>query len=99
LQWCLMYLSQLSGCPKSSQRDVPLSGISLFGTKSNKQVQNLANTEGCSSTVTFCWGKNSLMIVVLWDGALSCKWNQSPDSHMPGLTCRILFRSLSITPL
>ena len=25
--------------------------------------------------------------------------NQSPDSHMPGLTRRILFRSLSITLL
>jgi hypothetical protein len=29
LQWCLMYLSWLSGCPKSSQRDAPSSGISL----------------------------------------------------------------------
>ena len=46
LQWCLMYLSRPSGCPKSSQRDAPLSGISLFGTKSNQQVLNLANTEG-----------------------------------------------------
>ena len=45
LQWCLMYLSRLSGCPKSSQRDAPSSGISLFGTKSNQQVLNLANTE------------------------------------------------------
>jgi hypothetical protein len=33
LPWCLMYLSRLSGCPKSSQRDAPSSGISLFGTK------------------------------------------------------------------
>ena len=46
LQWCLMYLSRLSGCPKSSQRDAPLSGISLLGTKSNQPVLNLANTEG-----------------------------------------------------
>ena len=46
LQWCLMYLSRLSGCPKSSQRDAPSSGISLLGTKSNQQVLNLANTEG-----------------------------------------------------
>jgi hypothetical protein len=29
-------------------------------------------------------------------GLLSCKRNQSPDSHMPGLTHRILFRSLSL---
>ena len=29
----LMYLSRLFGCPKSSQRDFPSSGISLFGTK------------------------------------------------------------------
>jgi len=46
LQWCLMYLSWLSGCPKSSQRDASSSGISLLGTKSNQQVLNLANTEG-----------------------------------------------------
>ena len=46
LQWCLMYLSRISGCPKSSQRDAPSSGISLLGTKSNQQVLNLANTEG-----------------------------------------------------
>ena len=46
LQWCLMYLSQLSGCPKSSQRDAPSSTISLLGTKSNQQVINLANTKG-----------------------------------------------------
>ena len=41
-----MYLSRLSGCPKSSQRDTPSSGISLLGTKSNQKVLNLANTEG-----------------------------------------------------
>jgi len=46
LQWCLIYLSRLSGCPKSSQRDAPSSGISLFVTNSNQQVLNLANTEG-----------------------------------------------------
>ena len=46
LQWCLMYLSRLSGCPKSSQRDAFPSGISLSGTKRNQQVLNLANTEG-----------------------------------------------------
>ena len=46
LQWCLIYLSRLSGGPKSSQRDAPSSGISLLGTNSNQQVLNLANTEG-----------------------------------------------------
>ena len=46
LQWCLMYLSRLSGCPKSSQRDATSSGISLLGTASNQQELNLANTEG-----------------------------------------------------
>jgi len=45
-QWCLMYLSRLSGCPKSSQRDASSGGISLLGTKSNQQVLNLVNTEG-----------------------------------------------------
>ena len=38
LQWYLMYLSRLSGCPKSSQKDAPSSGISRLGTKSNQQV-------------------------------------------------------------
>jgi len=46
LQWCLMYLSRLSECPKSSQRDAPSSGISLLGTKSNQQMLNLTITEG-----------------------------------------------------
>ena len=46
LWWSLIYLSRLSGCPKSNQRDAPSSGISLLGTKSNQQVLNLANTEG-----------------------------------------------------
>jgi len=36
----------VSGCPKSSQRDAPSSGISHLGTKRNQQVLNLANTEG-----------------------------------------------------
>jgi len=33
LQWCLMYLSRLSGCPKSSQRGAPSSGILLWEQK------------------------------------------------------------------
>ena len=45
LQWCSVYLSRLSGCLKSNQRDAPSSGVSLLGTKINKQVLNLANTE------------------------------------------------------
>jgi len=49
----LMYLSRLSGCPKSSQRDAPSSGISLFRTTSNQQVLNLANTEGGRSQSLF----------------------------------------------
>jgi len=99
LQWCLMYLSQLSGCPKVSQRAATSSGISLLGTKSNQKVAKSGEYRGWSSTVTFCWAKNCLTIVALWDGALLCKRNQSLDSHMPGLTRQILFRSLSITPL
>ena len=46
LQWCLMYLSRLSGYSKLSQRDAPSSEISLFEIESNQQVLNLANTEG-----------------------------------------------------
>jgi hypothetical protein len=46
LQWCLMYLSWLSGCLKLSQTDATSSGISLLGTKSNQQVLNLAHTVG-----------------------------------------------------
>ena len=45
LQWCLMNLSRLSGCPKSSKKDASSSGISLLGTKTNQQALNLANTE------------------------------------------------------
>jgi len=98
LQWRLMYLSRLSGCPKSSQRDAPSSGISLLGTKGNQRVLNLANTEGALAQSLFI-GQKLLAIVALWDGALSCKRNQSPDSHVPCIICRILFRSLSITTL
>jgi len=94
-----MYLSRLSGCPKSSQRDAPSSGISLLGTKSNQHVLNLANTEGGRAQSLFFGPKNCLTIVALWDGALSRKKNQAPDSHMPELSRRILFKSLSITRL
>jgi hypothetical protein len=41
-----MYFSRISGCPKSSQRDASSGGTSLFRTKDNQQVLNLANTEG-----------------------------------------------------
>jgi len=95
LQWCLMYsyLSRLSGCPKSSQREAPSSGISLLGTKCNQQVLNLANTEG--------GGTQSLYVgpETAWRLSRCGTGNQSPESHMPGLTRRILFRSLSFTPL
>ena len=33
LQWCLMCLSRLSGCPNSSQRDAPSSVISFWEQK------------------------------------------------------------------
>ena len=59
LQWCLMYLSRLSGCPKSSQRDAPSSGISLLGTNNNQQVLNLANTEGGRAQSLFVRPKNA----------------------------------------
>ena len=59
LQWCLMYLSRFSGCPKSSQRDAPSSGISLLGTKSNQQVLNLANTEGGQAQSLFVGPKTA----------------------------------------
>jgi len=59
LQWCLMYLSRLSGCPKSSQRDAPSSGISLLGTKINQQVLNLANTEGGQTQPLFVGPKTA----------------------------------------
>jgi len=59
LQWRLMYLSRLSGCPKSSQRGAPSSGISLLGTKSNQQVLNLANT-GCGRAQSLLLGQKLL---------------------------------------
>ena len=67
-----------------------------FGNKKESADAKAGEYGGWSSTVTFRWAKNCLTIVALWDGALSCKKNQSPDSHMPGLTRRILFRSLYI---
>ena len=59
LQWCLMYLSRLSGCPKSSQRGAPTSGISLLGTKSNQQLLNLAITEGGRAQSLFVGSKTA----------------------------------------
>jgi len=59
LQWCLMYFSWISGCPKSSQRDSPSSEISLLGTKSNQQVLNLANTEGGRAQSLFVGSKTA----------------------------------------
>ena len=38
MQWCLMYLSRLSGCPKSSQRDAPSSGISIQSANEGSDV-------------------------------------------------------------
>ena len=59
LQWCLMYFSWLSGCPKSSQRDATSSGISLLGTKSNQQLLNLANTGDGRAQSLFVWPKTA----------------------------------------
>ena len=59
LQWSLMYLSQLSVCPKSSQRDAFSSGISLLGTKSNQQVLDLVNTEGGRAQLLFVGPKTA----------------------------------------
>jgi len=59
LQWCLMYLSRPSGCPKSSQTDAPSSEISLSGTKSKQQVLNLANTEGARAQSLFVGPKTA----------------------------------------
>ena len=59
LQWCLMYLSRLSGCLKRSQRGTPSSGISLLGTKSDQQVLNLAKTEGCQAQSLFVGPKTA----------------------------------------
>ena len=57
-----MYLSRLSGCPKSSQKDTPSSGISLLGTKSNQQVPNLANMEGDRAQSLFVGPKIALRL-------------------------------------
>jgi hypothetical protein len=54
-----MYLSRLSGCPKSSQRDASSSGISLLGTQTNLQVLILANSEGGRAQSLFVGPKTS----------------------------------------
>ena len=59
LQWCLMYLSWFSGCPKSCQRDASTSGIALLGTKIDQQVLNLANTEGGRARSLFVGSKTA----------------------------------------
>ena len=94
-----MYLSRLSGCLKSSQRDAPSSGISLLGTKSNQQVLNLTNTEGGRAQSLFVGPKTAWRLSRCGTGCCRAKRSHSPDSHMPGLTSRILFRSLPITTL
>ena len=99
LQWCLMYLSRLSGCPKSSQRNAPSSGISILGTKTNQRVLNLASTEGGRAQSLFVGSKTAWRLSRFGTGRCRAKRNRSPDSHMPGLTRRILFRSFSITHL
>jgi hypothetical protein len=66
LQWCSMYLSRLSGCPKSSRRGAPSSGISLLGTKSNHQALHLTNTEGGRSSSHFSLGQKLLSLVSEW---------------------------------
>ena len=99
LQWCLMYLSRLSGCPKSSQSDAPSRGISLFGTKCNQQVLNLANTEGGRAQSLFVLAQKLLDDCrVVGQGVVVQKEPVTRFTHA-GLTRRILFRSLSITPL
>ena len=96
LQWCLMYLSRLSACPKSSQRDDPSSEISLLGAKSNQKVLNLANTEGGRAQSLLVGPKTAWRLSLCGTGRCRAKRNQSPEWHMPGLTRRILFRSLYI---
>jgi len=68
-----------------------------FGNKNNQQVLNLANTEGGRAQSLFVGPKTACRLSRCGTGCCRAKRNQSPDSHMPGLTRRILFRSLSIT--
>ena len=94
LQWFLMYLSRLSRCPKSSQRHTPSRGISRLGTKSNRQVLNLANMEGSRAQSLFVGPKTAWLLSRC--GTWRCRAKgTSYEIH----TRRILFRSLSITPL
>jgi hypothetical protein len=65
-----MYLSRLSGCPKSSERDAQSSGILLLGTKSNQQVLSLANTEGGKAQSLFV-GQKLLDCCVVGQGVVT----------------------------
>jgi len=79
LQWCSMYLSRLSGCPKTSQRGAPSSGISLLETKSNQQVLNLANTDGGRAQSLFVGPKTAwrLSRCVKECVCVCCKYEQN----------------------
>ena len=104
-QWCLMYLSRFSGCPKSSQRDAPSSGISLLGTKSNQQVLYLANTEGGRAQSLFvgpktAWRlfrvKTMLVIFFDWQGVIHKEFVPEGETinavYYKGVTERLLNR-------
>ena len=70
-----------------------------FWNKSNQQALNLANTEGGRAQSLFIGPKTAWRLSRCGTGRCRAKRNQSPDTYMSGLTRRILFRSLSITPL
>jgi len=111
LQWCLMYLSRLSGCAKSSQRDAPSSGISLLGTKSNQQALNVAITEGCRTQSLFvgpktAWRlfrvKTMLVIFFDWQGVIHKEFFPEGESinavYYKGVMERLLNRIRRVRP-
>ena len=69
-----------------------------FGNKSTQQVLNLANTEGSRAQSLFVGPKTARRLSCCVTGRCRAK-GTSHQIHMPGLTCQILFRSLSSKPL
>ena len=111
LQWCLMYLSRLSGCPKWSQRDVLSGGISLLGTKINQQVLNLANMEGGRAHSLFvgpktAWRlsrvKTMLVIFFNWQGVIHKEFVPEGETitavYYKGVMERLLNRTRRVRP-
>ena len=87
----------VSGCPKSSQRDAPSSGISHLGTKRNQQVLNLANTEGGRTQSLFVGPKTAWDCRVVGRGVVVQKEPVTRFTHARSNTSNSVQETLHYT--